>query len=124
MRGVTSSQVRAIAFEVISTHTPHARRDIKDEISKFLGVISTHTPHARRDRVDLDWSLKYSISTHTPHARRDDENHHSTANTYISTHTPHARRDIAKQCTDHIVKLFQLTRLMRGVTYKQLCYIG
>ena len=49
MRGVTSSQVRAIAFEVISTHTPHARRDIKDEISKFLGVISTHTPHARRD---------------------------------------------------------------------------
>ena len=49
MRGVTSSAIGAVELEEISTHTPHARRDV------FLGAalhylrISTHTPHARRD---------------------------------------------------------------------------
>ena len=62
-----------IDFENISTHTPHARRDIfsvdnvtgvniflltrlmrgvtSDALYKqYTGLISTHTPHARRDR--------------------------------------------------------------------------
>ena len=80
----------------ISTHTPHARRDLdcyyrKNRQMQFLltrlmrGVtvkyflnynattISTHTPHARRDiKVgDTLHELEYEISTHTPHARRD-----------------------------------------------------
>ena len=34
-------------------------------------IISTHTPHARRDRMLTDVSDLIAISTHTPHARRD-----------------------------------------------------
>ena len=57
------------------------------------------------------------ISTHTPHARRDvsrflDTPHHSL----ISTHTPHARRDSLLPLISKNSSIFQLTRLMRGVT--------
>ena len=34
----------------------------------------------------------------------------------ISTHTPHARRDRAAWTVKEGAKIFQLTRLMRGVT--------
>ena len=40
---------------------------------------------------------------------------------YISTHTPHARRDVLNVCYILIIPLFQLTRLMRGVTYNAHC---
>ena len=36
-----------------------------------LGVISTHTPHARRDPFAVSKPKSINISTHTPHARRD-----------------------------------------------------
>ena len=36
---------------------------------------------------------------------------------FISTHTPHARRDNVNLDYLRIVIVFQLTRLMRGVTY-------
>ncbi len=37
-----------------------------------INQISTHTPHARRDlRYALEPTIAESISTHTPHARRD-----------------------------------------------------
>ena len=99
----------------ISTHTPHARRDLKSQphkrIAQFLltrlmrGVtgqpqhdnlpilISTHTPHARRDRPVALLSTTPMISTHTPHARRDPQRQRFPVYCQISTHTPHARRD-------------------------------
>ena len=59
---------------------------------------------------------KIHISTHTPHARRDPLNSISANFEHISTHTPHARRDIYIVERGKEYKLFQLTRLMRGVT--------
>ena len=38
---------------------------------RFGTKISTHTPHARRDLIYLWTRLQSQISTHTPHARRD-----------------------------------------------------
>ena len=59
-------------YVVISTHTPHARRDMILEFFVFLfDVISTHTPHARRDKPLRKRDFDRIISTHTPHARRD-----------------------------------------------------
>ena len=58
MRGVTTGlEYPEIQRFVISTHTPHARRDLG--VRGILGQpreISTHTPHARRDQVLADKS--------------------------------------------------------------------
>ena len=80
-------------------------------------IISTHTPHARRD--DNYKSITFRclfISTHTPHARRDAESPLRCAASAISTHTPHARRDRLSATVSAVQRQFQLTRLMRGVT--------
>ena len=51
MRGVTIPMDSIINWkENISTHTPHARRDLRHELIHAFFNISTHTPHARRDR--------------------------------------------------------------------------
>ena len=61
-------------YAKISTHTPHARRDIFQNIFHFKSAdISTHTPHARRDPKRAKGQYTTLISTHTPHARRDEE---------------------------------------------------
>ena len=101
----------------ISTHTPHARRDVLDlqtdaeirifqltrlmrgvtqcdGIADIMLYISTHTPHARRDAFAMLLTDAFYISTHTPHARRDKAYTQIYDNLTISTHTPHARRDI------------------------------
>ena len=58
------------------------------------------------------------ISTHTPHARRDNKQPSGAAKLHrISTHTPHARRDTTVENSRAAEGKFQLTRLMRGVTY-------
>ena len=49
MRGVTLMMMDAQATTFISTHTPHARRDIALQSRTQHRMISTHTPHARRD---------------------------------------------------------------------------
>ena len=50
MRGVTCKRrLQARISEIISTHTPHARRDKKAGGRLPILTISTHTPHARRD---------------------------------------------------------------------------
>ena len=41
----------------------------------------------------------------------------------ISTHTPHARRDDPEKVCNQIVIIFQLTRLMRGVTWNSKSFI-
>ena len=116
MRGVTAVDQRVGQRVGISTHTPHARRDLisRDELDSM--GISTHTPHARRDKPTYKkWGRAYTflltrlmrgvtltvdgiygrltISTHTPHARRDKWEQIIDCNFDISTHTPHARRD-------------------------------
>ena len=116
MRGVTGEQQRQSGSNGISTHTPHARRDISKFHKLPLSFISTHTPHARRDQAFAETgALKMQflltrlmrgvttakefllhsvrISTHTPHARRDVLCQDKGALMNISTHTPHARRD-------------------------------
>ena len=120
MRGVTSIRTGLLIHSIISTHTPHARRD-NSIITVILNVhnfnshasceawldklytwlynikISTHTPHARRD-IKGWFSIKFSIiSTHTPHARRDHSFSHLPLQSKISTHTPHARRDYVQE---------------------------
>ena len=52
MRGVTHLLIEYLRLYCISTHTPHARRDIADGTLKNYDRISTHTPHARRDEVE------------------------------------------------------------------------
>ena len=94
MRGVTVDTVIAAVVGSISTHTPHARRDLPQPRSTDICSISTHTPHARRDIKPLSEQVTIAISTHTPHARRDDIDF----------------SQIKVNCE------FQLTRLMRGVT--------
>ena len=75
MRGVTLLTQALESSKEISTHTPHARRDLPRSALPYLPVISTHTPHARRDGALLGLGKAQS---------------------------------------------FQLTRLMRGVTYSRL----
>ena len=50
MRGVTYQLFVEIDLMSISTHTPHARRDLEPTPYNFKFKISTHTPHARRDK--------------------------------------------------------------------------
>ena len=95
MRGVTDSANKTVATLMISTHTPHARRDRNDLTIRRTSFISTHTPHARRDQKSLHLLGRPSR---------------------ISTHTPHARRDKSIRYQEEIKRKFQLTRLMRGVT--------
>ena len=62
--------------------------------NQFNNIISTHTPHARRDLIEFDPMRNFDISTHTPHARRDRRKTPDyVVELIISTHTPHARRD-------------------------------
>ena len=64
--------VMCIDLEIISTHTPLARRDFLGNIRHFLYKISTHTPLARRDdSLAPPVTPALDISTHTPLARRD-----------------------------------------------------
>ena len=50
MRGVTIDDTKTPADPLISTHTPHARRDAVKSAGFNVEInISTHTPHARRD---------------------------------------------------------------------------
>ncbi len=70
-RSVTECPAVSILFNVISTHTPLARRDRRDVDDVRNEKISTHTPLARRDIVRFNRALLYPISTHTPLARRD-----------------------------------------------------
>ena len=48
-------------------------RGVTDGLPTLLDslMISTHTPHARRDNAVMSPVDDKSISTHTPHARRD-----------------------------------------------------
>ena len=53
MRGVTFGILIPTRYPIISTHTPHARRDYRSAFDRVENGISTHTPHARRDMNNL-----------------------------------------------------------------------
>ena len=96
MRGVTNGLAHSHRDTLISTHTPHARRDLAVIYSLFsILSISTHTPHARRDRKMRGLYPSNSLFQLTRLMRG------------VTTGG-------IKQIT---MKSFQLTRLMRGVTF-------
>ena len=81
---------------MVSTHTPHARRDVaKVRALRETFIVSTHTPHARRDEV---WKL-FSEKVLR----------------FQLTRLMRGVTIAGKRFTTPNV--FQLTRLMRGVTY-------
>ena len=75
MRGVTKNLEDRIVHNEISTHTPHAGRDVIAYNLKSQNKISTHTPHAGRDGCHAPACDRGAISTHTPHAGRDGNPH-------------------------------------------------
>ena len=61
--------------------------------------------------------MTFDISTHTPRERRDFRGLQIfSAKSTISTHTPRERRDKGNTRLIYSRKIFQLTRLVRGVT--------
>ena len=72
MRGVTVTQACRWFIFVISTHTPHARRDEKPTF--ILIESSDFNSHASCEAwrwAEFMHKQNIEISTHTPHARRD-----------------------------------------------------
>ena len=117
MRGVTQERVRVSQDTQISTHTPHARRDVQEHTGTS-GTCRFQLTRLMRGVTNsvLVYMLTVEISTHTPHARHDLISHSCIKHIPISTHTPHARRDSHFLCELRVCPSFQLTRLMRGVT--------
>ena len=60
---------KIITYILISTHTPHARRDIGISVPG-LGFLLTRLMRGVTVRIDGTRHV-ITISTHTPHARRD-----------------------------------------------------
>ena len=140
MRGVTEVLNSEVSIVKISTHTPHARRDQNPLLENIL--IKNFNSHASCEawhRVVIKWTkeLKFQLTrlmrgvTLFPEyvcCSFNNFNSHASCEAWlkleifiilplpISTHTPHARRDILVCWNLHHIILFQLTRLMRGVT--------
>ena len=111
--------------QMISTHTPHARRD-KELFNSFTVInISTHTPRAgRNDKEERRTCFGLDFYSHAPcGARRALTNLQKILDEFlltrpmrgatrilflrrrtvpISTHTPHARRDPARRPRLHV----------------------
>ena len=77
MRGVTISVIIFYGIFVISTHTPHARRDERGHFNfrQFRPFQLTRLMRGVTF-IQLPPYYTYNISTHTPHARRDRYRHH------------------------------------------------
>ena len=121
MRGVTDVGFDTVKAVLISTHTPHARRDplpLRLQCSQYH-FYSHASCEAWLCLISLIlW--QWDISTHTPHARRDTPSISIKFCKLISTHTPHARRDANSVIPNVSMWSFLLTRLMRGVTYRSI----
>ena len=85
---------------------------------RFLAVMTFQLTRLMRGvtQGEVDYCTDQWISTHTPHARRDLTIAREYDGRKISTHTPHARRDDWIGFHWRQPYVFQLTRLMRGVT--------
>ena len=88
MRGVTrASSCFRLPF-IISTHTPHARRDTTTQTVRQYRAEFQLTRLMRGVTRDLIATIDYvAISTHTPHARRDIIRDHSFSTfRYFNSH--------------------------------------
>ena len=140
MRGVTKKQKEIKQKQKISTHTPHARRDVLVYIISVIILISTHTPHARRDKlyyrlvnalllfqltrlmrgvttfVKYSWYSNLHFNSHAsceawPQLAQNAHIHHQNFNSHASCEAwPWSTPTVSNNVW------FQLTRLMRGVT--------
>ena len=118
MRGVTYNALTKSLVVKISTHTPHARRDLMSRKSSASSIFQLTRLLRGVTLSFFNLSLIIGgISTHTPLARRDINNIFSfSLAMLISTHTPLARRDQICRIICFVNFGFQLTRLLRGVT--------
>ena len=139
MRGATPPPRYFDKCMDISTHTPHAGRDLVISLSVSAKTISTHTPHAGRDRQLLVYGYTpKNFYSHAPCGARPSgitftivmdqflltrpmrgatgKRGVSWDSSVISTHTPHAGRDGKRGLGWHTSARFLLTRPMRGAT--------
>ena len=119
MRGATHERSDPPAGAAISTHTPHAGRDVFESLKMIRRPISTHTPHAGRDAQQLNRILEVTISTHTPHAGRDDATFlvpSSSSNFY--SHAPCGARPYTQKKEDNRIDFYSHApcgaRLLQG----------
>ena len=86
--------VKKRAWNMISTHTPLARRDLLTFFIQRHDKISTHTPLARRDAL-ISWLSPHEKFLLTRLSRGvTNANIAPMYFSKISTHTPLARRDL------------------------------
>ena len=117
MRGVTSALSQWRQSPDISTHTPHARRDIPTGHLILPSIsISTHTPHARRD-IYVSFIVLSSNDFYS-HASCEAWRKMRGVVPVLSNFYSHASCEAwhAKSRNFDFAKKFLLTRLMRGVT--------
>ena len=117
MRGVTFGILIPTRYPIISTHTPHARRDYRSAFDRVENGISTHTPHARRDPPR--WFSELRWCHFNSHASCEAWHEQLTrCETVIKFQLTRLMRGVTYIFVNSILScIFQLTRLMRGVTY-------
>ena len=118
MRGVTFWKMPTATWSQISTHTPHARRDM------IIKLIAQETREFQLTRLmrgvtafivgDKRRLLRFQLTRLMRGVTDFTVVFNALAD--ISTHTPHARRDELNEPFCIAAVEFQLTRLMRGVT--------
>ena len=144
MRGVTDCFPVRVSVCDISTHTPHARRDW-NALAVFLYLTEFQLTRLMRGvtrssqyygdstfHFNSHASCEAWLSAILDHYSDDNFNSHASCEAWrmtiawkwnqrtISTHTPHARRDLQVLSYTYHQLVFQLTRLMRGVTVETL----
>ena len=120
MRGVTTDAFAVFSTAAISTHTPHAGRDLTaSRISQQHCAFQLTRPMRGVTQRCGYWHYcnKFQLTRPMRGVTTDAFAVFSTA--AISTHTPHAGRDGLVDRQARRLHQFQLTRPMRGVTSTQ-----
>ena len=100
MRGVTNSGIGLVQLIFISTHTPHARRDIflkKREKPLNIFQLTRLMRGVTIDRTVFSSQSEFQLTRLMRGVTEIDSISGRIAQ--ISTHTPHARRDITQVIT-------------------------
>ena len=118
MRGATQVCIRFLRSMSISTHTPHAGRDIvlPQDFQCLINFYSHAPCGARLIIVVLSAYLSIFLLTR-PMRGATVELDTDNSDMLISTHTPHAGRDSGKRHLGRADFGFLLTRPMRGATW-------
>ena len=118
MRGATLTGQTGIMPESISTHTPHAGRDLGYFILiQLTHNFNSHAPCGARPTSSgsIPPACAFQLTRPMRGATRYSAAAHLAAS--ISTHTPHAGRDQPPARRKVVSHEFQLTRPMRGATH-------